>query len=109
MAEEYIKRETVCNLCNNKEECCGKEKCPVYKAPPADVVERKRGEWIIRRWHMASDNPCVDDTYAVKATCPRCNFCIDSARASFGYPNINTTNFCPNCGADLRGRRIDNG
>lgn len=42
--KEYIEREAVCNLCNNKEEYCGKEKCPVYKAPAADVVERKSSD-----------------------------------------------------------------
>ena len=36
--DEYINREVVCSLCNNQKEYCGKEKCPVYKAPAADVV-----------------------------------------------------------------------
>ena len=36
---EYINREEVCKLCDNKKEYCGKEKCPVYKAPTVDAVE----------------------------------------------------------------------
>lgn len=36
---EYISREEVCRFCNNKKEYCGKEKCPVYKAPTVDAVE----------------------------------------------------------------------
>lgn len=35
----YIEREQVCEICNNKGVDCGKEKCPVYKVPTADVVE----------------------------------------------------------------------
>ena len=43
---EYINREEVCNLCDNKKEYCGKEKCPVYKAPTVDAVEVVHGHWI---------------------------------------------------------------
>ena len=39
----YINREQICETCNNDINWCGKEKCPVYKVPTADVAEVK---WI---------------------------------------------------------------
>ena len=56
----------------------------VKRVPAADVVERKRGEWILRHvghghyWECSEchKNPCI---YVTK-----------------------DTNFCPNCGADMR-------
>ena len=56
----------------------------VNSIPAADVVERKRGEWILRHvghghyWECSEchKNPCI---YVTK-----------------------DTNFCPNCGADMR-------
>lgn len=40
----YIEREKVCEICNNKGDDCGKEKCPVYKVPTADVVPRAEAD-----------------------------------------------------------------
>lgn len=39
MAKEYIEREAVCSDCNNQKICVDKSKCPVGRAPAADVVE----------------------------------------------------------------------
>ena len=46
------------------------------KLPSADVVERKRGEWIVGT--------------------EQCTCCGSYGLISF--------NFCPNCGADMRGK-----
>ena len=87
---EYIEREAVCSDCNNQKICVDKSKCPVGRAPAADVVERKRGEWWIE-----------DDGFGCELmTCSVC-------KASF-YDGDNDTvdsphNFCPNCGCDMRG------
>ena len=57
--------------------------------PSADVVERKRGEWICHegRW--------IDfDYYPTKYECNQCHHYVDVA---------SDKNFCPNCGADMRG------
>ena len=46
---EYINREEVCKLCDNQKEYCGKEKCPVYKAPATEavpVVRCKDCKWV---------------------------------------------------------------
>lgn len=40
----YIEREKVCEICKNKGDDCGKEKCPVYKVPTLDVVQVVRCE-----------------------------------------------------------------
>lgn len=54
------------------------------KIPSADVVEVKRGEWI----ELPSNG--IGNT-------AECSVCRDSV---YGYESCN---FCPNCGADMRG------
>lgn len=56
--------------------------------PAADVVERKRGEWAE---HYDADRELW------YFDCP---FCGDDYSAVTKY----LQNFCPNCGADMRGR-----
>ena len=38
--DEYVSRYSVCKNCNNEVVDCGREKCPVYKAPTAEVVPK---------------------------------------------------------------------
>ncbi len=62
----------------------------ILEAPAADVVERKRGEWKV----------ILDDYDCELMICSCC-------KAEF-YDGDNDTidhlhNFCPNCGADMRG------
>lgn len=64
---------------------------------------RPKGRWVIEKRHTVSKNPYMDDNYHAHATCSECDFCIHSENASFGYPNLNTTNYCPNCGAKMEG------
>lgn len=56
----------------------------VADAPTADVVERKKGEWII--------NPT--DAIDMMFTKPKCSEC--------GFESADGGNFCSNCGADMR-------
>ena len=74
------------------------EGCP----PTADVVERKRGEWI-------------ETSSGDHWKCSRCNY-----RAGFWFDEENScewsmdvsewlSNFCPNCGTDMRGDEDDKG
>ncbi len=72
-------------------------------APTVDAVEVVHGRWVIEKRHTVSQKPYMDDNYHAHATCSECGFCIHSENASFGYPKLNTTNYCPNCGADMRG------
>lgn len=54
---------------------------------PADVVERKRGEWIVKK----APSHGYGDIYI----CPFCEGDVDCV----------PTNFCPWCGADMRADR----
>ena len=58
----------------------------VDHAPTADVVEVKRGKWE-KRTFIVFDNE-IKDSYH----CSECNTTWDTA-----------TNYCPNCGANMRG------
>ena len=88
---DYIKREDVIDIIE--------EVCPIYKneyryilkdkiadLPSADVVERKRGAWILK-----PDEVLDIDFYA----CSECEY--------EPYRKMDISNFCPNCGADMRG------
>ena len=71
----------------------------------AVVAPVRHGRWIIKKRHTISSNPYMDDDYFASATCSECNFCVESKIASFSFPKLNTTSYCPNCGAkmDLEG------
>jgi len=65
----------------------------IEKLPSADVRENVRGEWRFSPDHA-------------EGVCSVCQFKI------YGRPYQNTYlivpyNYCPNCGADMRERRID--
>ena len=69
--------------------------------PTADVVERKRGKWIIK------DNP---GTGWYRVTCSECGEDVTSVIPVIGFfPNAKPIwNFCPDCGSDNR-EETDNG
>ena len=72
----------------------------VYKAidavPAADVVERKTGKWI----SDTDDEPVVIKDGFPDKSC-YCSECREWLVASDEYAVKG--NFCPNCGADMRG------
>ena len=98
MAKEYIAREAVLKVLDEK----FREKSRVFnytaqgailycayvveKAPAADVKEVVRGEW----------NKINRETTGLPWEW-RCNQC--------GCPQDYNHNFCPNCGADMRGHK----
>lgn len=59
----------------------------IYNAPTADVVEVVHGEWVD-----------YSDTWKYRFECSLCKFHL------MGYDK---TNYCPNCGADMRGGSND--
>ena len=87
----------------------GVDKEYVDEMPTIDAEPVRHGRWIIKKRHTVSRNPYMDDNYYASATCSECDFCIHAENASFGYPKLNTTNYCPNCGADMRERRDNDG
>ena len=93
---EYIEREAALEaLCAPCNATVGNEVCPyrftgcsqyydIYNLPAADVKPVVRGEWRLY-------SPLFTDTYE----CDNCGYQVidESFR----------TNFCPDCGADMRG------
>ena len=71
------------------------------EAPTIEAEPVRHGRWVIEKRHAVSRNPYIDDNYFASATCSECDFCIHAETKSFGYPDWNTTNYCPNCGAKL--------
>lgn len=67
----------------------------------ADVVEVRRGEWIETTepmgWH---DVDCIECTACHESWIEDDDFDIDDYKMFW--------NFCPNCGADMRGNNNDN-
>lgn len=60
--------------------------------PTADVVEVVHGEWI-------EQDDAWDGVYY------ECSVCKEAFTLIDGTPTDNLYNFCPNCGADMRGGR----
>lgn len=56
----------------------------IMELPTADVVERKKGEWLF--------NP--SEAIEMMFTKPKCSEC--------GFESADGGNYCPNCGADMR-------
>ena len=64
----------------------------VEKHPTADVVERKRGEWILFKPRRENRNA----TY-------KCSVC--KKLCSSYYNDVGEWMLCPHCGADMRGEK----
>ena len=60
------------------------------KAIPSAEPERKKGKWLHK------PNEYDDDTY-------ECSRCGEPWTLIEGTPKENNMNYCPNCGADMRG------
>ena len=90
MAKEYIDREAYCdNICMCNLKYCDKNRCPIWKAPVADVVEVKRGEWILL------DECANEGVY--------CSVCQKKVY-KINYANQKMySKYCPNCGARMDG------
>ena len=85
---EYIEREAVCKNCKNINICTKDGKCPVIKTVAADVAPVVHGEWVPFHSEAAGD-------------IQYCSAC------DVGFAH--RTDFCPNCGADMRERKGDDG
>ena len=81
---DYIKREDALN-CVSGHFFMGIHKA-IQSIPGADVVERKTGEW--RGEHKMPDMPRYEFY--------KCSEC--------GFLSQSVVNYCPRCGADMRGK-----
>lgn len=97
---DYIKRKSVydalCKICNERGACehTGQEACHKVFAqiPAADVRENVRGSFVGDYDGYADGNP-VHDIWS----CSNCGVVFED------WDEKPTYNFCPNCGADMRG------
>lgn len=86
---DYIERQAVLNAYDavQRENGPWRFETLIESVPAADVRPVVRGRW---EWM----GPCRDNGGRLWATCPACG-----ERQRLG----DYTNFCPNCGADMRG------
>ena len=105
MAKEYIEREAVLeimgrlykhhlSMMNYSADSATYDCMQVVKeAPAADVKEVVHGVW---------KPVSLDDQYEGIF---KCSVCKTTQFFESGYPSYYDGSFCPNCGADMRGRK----
>ena len=65
----------------------------------APTIEPKRGAWEEKEtFHNGDDDPIIEEWQSA-----RCSVCHKYHTTPYMY-YFNNYNFCPNCGADMRGR-----
>ena len=70
--------------------------CKVVKyingIPAADVVEVKRGEWVV-----------IEDLFGEICHCSECGFFMGVNEPGNGLPDVESLKYCPNCGTRMDG------
>lgn len=88
---DYIDRENYCkSICRCSRDKCDKDKCPLWAAPAATVREDVQGEWIVNT-----------DDFTPKKRCSNCGY--NKPMEAGEKIRKEPENFCPNCGARMRG------
>ena len=110
--KEYIEREALVKHLNARLNCATRAMggCSDYvfgfsdgfervqDFPAADVVERKRGEWVEKkRWATGKWSKWLE--------CSKCGHQDHNLDMYEDMPFVGPYNFCPNCGADMRGEK----
>lgn len=91
---DYISRQAAFEALEKR----GVSTTNISRVPIADVRENVRGEWVI-----VVDKTEMCDKEGVKTwgslcQCNKCGFVLNAVEGHIGQYN-----FCPNCGADMRG------
>lgn len=93
---EYIEREKLLRDINHYHLSDGKFQHWVEIQPAADVAPVRHG-----RWEVSTDEWFETDVYT-------CSKCRESYVLVEGTPKENLWNYCPNCGAYMRGEEVGN-
>lgn len=86
-------------MCNN---CIHKAVCSIYRATGGVKKcehhrEERKGKWVVKR---------MPEIRVMEVNCSACGWRdVDTYDAIISYPDFN---FCPNCGADMRGAEDGN-
>lgn len=89
---DYIDRESYCKtICRCDREYCDKEKCPIWTAPVADVRPVVRGRWV----KIYEDGEPAVAQHQVGVCCSKC--------MKMPEDKFTESDFCPRCGADMKG------
>ena len=97
---EYIDRKTAIvkavKCLDNFDPLAHDIKEAIKAIPTADVVERKHGKWKYQTMVHES---------GMEASGVKCSVCGATYNLSITLPDmmVEALNFCPNCGADMRG------
>lgn len=97
---DYIKREEVLNAIHELTMYRGTIPFDsvifnINKIPTADVRENVREEWV--RWYEGIEHDGYTE-YILHYKCPKCG-------TEYGSHTVKFINFCPFCGADMRGKQ----
>lgn len=74
----------------------------IKEFPTADVVECKRGEWKFYSRDEDAFDVYGNESWAIRYYCSNCNF-----MHAFIENNTAQYNYCPNCGARMKGAEDD--
>lgn len=89
---DYIDRESYCKtICRCDREYCDKEKCAIWTAPVADVRPVVRGRWV----KIYEDGEPAVAQHQVGVCCSKC--------MKMPEDKFTESDFCPRCGADMKG------
>jgi hypothetical protein len=100
--DEYIEREAaidclmeVLDMPHHAEFLYTDEICGALNSiPAADVRENVKGEWVVHKTKIGNEY----------TTCSNCkiDFSFRTDKGTLAKLDMRGTNFCPNCGADMR-------
>ena len=91
VAKEYLRHNSFSNP-YFRSQACQQAMGVLDTVPTADVVEVRHGRWIDKAWTTEDDWSCYNHHVVICSVCNK----------QFDYIINEHSNYCPNCGADMR-------